>query len=123
MPADLRGLGFAGDFASVGMCQIRKKHIFGGLPVQQRHSKLLCGIAVVDLKSGSVAGMLEFTAGCQELFEVQFLPGVNRPMILNLERPETLQAFAAPQFSYWLRPSIQIKDPPEPTAGSNSPRN
>jgi uncharacterized protein (TIGR03032 family) len=112
MPAYLRGLGFVGDFAIVGMCQIREKHIFGGLPVQKRHEKLLCGIAVIDLRSGKNIGMLEFTSGCQELFEVQFLPGINRPMVLNLERPETRQAFAAPQFSYWLRPSNEIKDPP-----------
>jgi uncharacterized protein (TIGR03032 family) len=112
LPAYLRGLSFVGNFAMIGMCQIREKHIFGGLPVQQRHAKLLCGVAIVDLRSGQTIGMLEFTSGCQELFEVQFLPGVHRPMILNLERLETRQAFTAPQFSYWLRPSNEIKDPP-----------
>jgi uncharacterized protein (TIGR03032 family) len=114
LPAYLRGLSFVGNFALIGMCQIREKHIFGGLPVQKRHAKLLCGVAIVDLRNGQPVGMLEFTSGCQELFEVQFIEGVHRPMILNLERPETRQAFTAPQFSYWLRPSNEIKDPPGP---------
>ncbi|HVT90056.1 MAG TPA: TIGR03032 family protein [Tepidisphaeraceae bacterium] len=112
LPAYLRGLGFVGDFAIVGMCQIREKHIFGGLRVQQRYQKLLCGIAIINLTSGSVVGTFEFTSGCQELFEVQFLPGILRPMILNLQRDEGKLAFSAPEFSYWLRPSNEIKDPP-----------
>lgn len=112
LPAYLRGLGFVGNFAIIGMCQIREKHIFGGLPVQQKHSKLLCGIAIVDVVAGQVIGMFEFTSGCQELFETQFLPGVARPMILNRESEAFLQAFTAPAFSYWLRPSNEIKDPP-----------
>lgn len=112
LPAYLRGLGFVGDFALIGMCQIREKHIFGGLPVQQKHQRLLCGIAIIDLRTGKQVAIFEFTSGCQELFEVQFLPGVFKPMILNLEREAARQAFTAPQFSYWLRPSNEIKDPP-----------
>jgi uncharacterized protein (TIGR03032 family) len=111
LPAYLRGLSFAGDFALIGMCQIRERHIFGGLPVQQRHPKLLCGVAIVDLRTGQIAGTLEFTRGAQELFEVQFLSGMQRPMILNLERDAARQAFTAPAFSYWLRPSNEIRDP------------
>lgn len=113
LPGYLRGLSFAGHYAIVGLCQIREKHIFGGLPVQQKHPKLLCAIAIIDLRTGQCAGMMEFTSGCQELYEVLFLPNVRRPMILNLEREAARQAFTAPQFSYWLRPSNEI-----PVAGS-----
>jgi len=108
LPAYLRGLSFVGPFALVGMCQIREKHIFGNLPVQSRFGKLLCGVSVIDLRSGQPVGMLEFTRGCQELFEVQFIPGIQRPMILNLQKDATRDAFTAPQFSYWLRPSNEI---------------
>lgn len=108
LPGYLRGLGFAGPFALVALSQIRERHIFGNLPVQEKHRKLLCGIAAIDLRSGRQVAMLEFTSGCQELFEVQFLPGVRRPMILNQEREESRQAFTAPDFSYWLRPRDEI---------------
>jgi uncharacterized protein (TIGR03032 family) len=108
LPGYLRGLSFSGPFALIGMCQIREKHIFGGLPVQQRHKKLLCGVAVVDLRTGQQAGMIEFTAGVQELYEVLFLPNVRRPMILNMEKEAGRQAFTAPEFSYWLRSSSAV---------------
>jgi hypothetical protein len=52
--------------------------------------------------------MIEFTSGCQELFEVQFLPNIRRPMILNLDKSAARDAFTAPEFSYWLRPSNEI---------------
>lgn len=107
-PGYLRGLSFAGPYALIGLCQIREKHIFGGLPVQQKHPKLLCAVAILDLRNGRTVGMLEFTSGCQELYEVLFLPNVRRPMILNLEKEAARQAFTAPQFSYWLRPSNEV---------------
>jgi uncharacterized protein (TIGR03032 family) len=108
LPGYLRGLSFAGHFALVGLCQIREKHIFGGLAVQQREKKLLCGIAVIDLRTGQQTALFEFTSGVQELYEVLFLPNVHRPMILNTEKDSIRQAFTAPQFSYWLRPSSEI---------------
>jgi len=111
LPGYLRGLGFAGPYALLGLCQIREKHIFGGLPVQERNKNLLCAVAAIDLRSGNLVGMLEFTSGCHELYEVQFLPGVRRPMILNLEKDAARQAFTAPDFAYWLRPSSEIHDP------------
>jgi uncharacterized protein (TIGR03032 family) len=92
----------------VGLCQIRERHIFGGLPITQRFEQLLCGVAVVDLRNGQHVGMLKFTAGCQELYDVQFLPGVQRPMVLNQQRKEIRQAFTAPELNYWLRPSAVI---------------
>ena len=83
LPGYLRGLCFLDHFALIGLCQIREQHIFGGLAVQQCFERLLCGVAVVDLRSGRLVGLFEFTAGCQELYDVQFLPGVRRPMIFN----------------------------------------
>ena len=116
LPGYLRGLCFHGPYALVGLSKIRERHIFGGLPVQQRCEKLLCGVAVVDVRDGREAGFFEFTAGCEELYDVQFLPGVRRPMILNLQRPEVHEAVTNPDSCYWLRPSneIQSSDPHAP---------
>lgn len=118
LPGYLRGLCFVGCYALIGLCQIREKHIFGGLPVQEKHKKLLCGIAVVDVRSGRQEAMLEFTAGCQELYDVQFLPGVFRPTILNLQKEAVRQALTAPEFSYWLRPGSEV--PPDRPASGGS---
>jgi uncharacterized protein (TIGR03032 family) len=110
LPGYLRGMTFVGPYALIGLCKIREKHIFGGLPVQQRCQQLPCGIAIVDIRTGREVGFFEFTEGCEELFEIQFLPGVRRPMILNLDKPQVRQAITNPDSAYWLRPSSEIHD-------------
>ena len=106
----LRGLCLVGRYALVGLCQIREQHIFGNLPVQRAGARLLCGVAIVDTTTGGQIGLLEFTAGCTEVFEVAWLAGVRRPMLLNPTHSAQLEAFTAPAFSYWLRPSNLIAD-------------
>src|SRR5262249_6573520 len=93
LPGYLRGLALIGPYALVGLCQIREKHIFGGLPVQSRFEHLHCGVALIDTRSGTELGRLEFTAGAQELFEVLFMPGLRRPMLLNRDKQATRDAF------------------------------
>lgn len=110
LPGYLRGLCFAGPFALVGLCQIRERHIFGGLPIQQSGESLLCGVAVVELASGRMIGRFEFTAGCEEIYDVRIVAQTRRPMILNREQQASKEAFTAPDFSYWLRPSNVIED-------------
>ncbi|MBN2477130.1 MAG: TIGR03032 family protein [Pirellulales bacterium] len=109
MPGYLRGLCFVGAYALVGLSRIREKHIFGGLPVQRRyHDKLFCGVAVVDTRSGEQVALFEFSAGCEELYDIQFLPGVLRPTILNLDRPAVYEAITNSDSSFWLRASAEI---------------
>lgn len=115
LPGYLRGLSLVGRHALVGMCQIRERHIFGGLPVQDRHRELLCGVAVVDLRTGRVDGTLRLGGGCTEVFEVSAVPGPRRPNLLNLNREEAHQAFPAPGFSYWLRPANEVREAPPPS--------
>lgn len=110
LPGYLRGLCFVGPYAVVGLSKIREKHIFGGLPVQSRYEKLHCGLSVIDLRSGSEVGSFEFTEGCEELYDVQFMPGLLRPMILSLEKPAARQAMSNPDSAFWLRPSSEIRD-------------
>ena len=119
----MRGLCFHGPYALVGLSRIRERHIFGGLPVQQRCEKLLCGVAVIDVRSGQETGFFEFTAGCEELYDVEFLPGVRRPMILNLLRPEVHEAVTNPDSCYWLRPSNEVQPSvPHPPSEEMRPR-
>ncbi|MBX3412471.1 MAG: TIGR03032 family protein [Pirellulales bacterium] len=115
LPGYLRGLSFLGPYALIGMSKVREKHIFGGLPIQQRHEQLHCGVAVVDLRSGTHVGNFEFTAGCTELYDVQFLPGIMRPTILNAQQEAVRQAVTNPDSSYWLRPSAEVKEAPSAT--------
>jgi uncharacterized protein (TIGR03032 family) len=102
LPGFLRGLGFAGRFALAGMCQIRQSNLFGGLPVKEKFPSLQCGIAVVDLRSGTHVATFEFTSGIHEVFEVQFLPGVLRPMIIGPDSPDARRAITSPALACWF---------------------
>jgi uncharacterized protein (TIGR03032 family) len=110
LPGFGRGLCLVGNYALVGLSQIREQHIFGGLPVQERFEQLICGVAVVDLQRGEAIGLMQFSSGCRELYDVEFLPGYLRPMLLNLDKDATRKAFTAPEFAYWLRPSALIQE-------------
>jgi len=103
LPGYLRGLCFVGPYAVVGMCQIREQHIFGGLPVTKKFEQLLCGLAVVDLRSAAPIATVVFTSGCQEVFDVDFVPGVTRGMILNNDHPAVHVSYTAPEQSWWRR--------------------
>ena len=103
LPGYLRGLCFVGPWVVVGMCKIREKHIFGGLPVQEKHKELRCGAAVVDTRTGEMVGMFEFTSGCEELYDICLLPGATRPTIVNRGRAESKQAFSGRETSFWVR--------------------
>jgi uncharacterized protein (TIGR03032 family) len=103
LPGYLRGLGFVGRFALVGMSTIREEYLLSGLPVLARFNKLKCGVTVVDVQTGETLGALEFTAGCREVFDVGWLPGVRRPMLLNPEHPAQSGAVTTPSFSGWRR--------------------
>jgi len=104
LPGFLRGLCFAGPYALVGLSQIRQSNIFGGLLVKERFKELLCGVAIVDLRSGQQAGMIQFTSGLHELFEIQFLPGIKRPAIVPPDTEDAARAVTLRAMSYWFKP-------------------
>ncbi|MDP3856770.1 MAG: TIGR03032 family protein [Stagnimonas sp.] len=119
LPAYLRGLTFFGPYALIGLCMIREKKVFGGMPVQERFPKLYCGIAIVDTRIDRPVGMLTFHSGCTEIYDVRFLPGIRKPNVLNLEKEQALQTMSAPpDVHYWLRPENAIHDPDDPIDGA-----
>jgi uncharacterized protein (TIGR03032 family) len=81
LPGYTRGLAFAGNYAFVGLSKIRETSTFGGMPIAERLKELKCGVGVVDLTSGRLAGHLEFKTGVDEIFDVQVLPGMCFPML------------------------------------------
>lgn len=108
LPGFLRGLACVGDYALIGLSQIREHLIFGGLPIQDRFDTLVCGVAIVQLSTGNLVGLFEFTTGCQEIGDIQFLPNITQANLLNTDKPAIREAFTTPTFSYWLRPGNEI---------------
>ncbi len=81
LPGYPRGLALAGPYAFVGLSRMREGRGFEGLPLAERRDRLKAGVAVVELNSGRVVSLLEFTAGVHETFDVQVLPGFRCPAI------------------------------------------
>jgi uncharacterized protein (TIGR03032 family) len=81
LPGYARGLAFAGEAAFVGLSRIRETSTFGGLPIADRIKELKCGVAVIELRAGRIAALLEFKSGVDEVFDVQVLPGLRHPLI------------------------------------------
>lgn len=106
LPAYLRGLAFVDGHALVGLCKIREKRVFGGLPVEERVSELKCGIALVNIDTGHPAGLFEFTEGVEEIYDIRVLPGIRRPNLIPFDYPHPPgAAITAPEFSYWIGPA------------------
>ena len=80
VPGFTRGLDFAGNFAFVGLSQVRESAIFSGIPIAERApAERNCGVWVVDVRSGRTVAFLRFEDAVQEVFAVQVLPGLRYP--------------------------------------------
>ncbi|HYF48967.1 MAG TPA: TIGR03032 family protein, partial [Planctomycetota bacterium] len=96
LPGFTRGLDFVGPYAFVGLSQIRESNIFGGLPLTQRLTERICGVWVVDIRSGQIVGFLRFEGAVQEIFAVQALQGVKFPDIINDDDKVLANSFVLP---------------------------
>jgi uncharacterized protein (TIGR03032 family) len=94
LPGFTRGLAFIGPYALVGLSEVRES-VFRGLPIAQRQARE-CGIWMVDIRSGAVAGFLRFTGGVNEIFDVQLLPGYRWPELADTESSLSDDAFVLP---------------------------
>jgi uncharacterized protein (TIGR03032 family) len=99
LPGYTRGLALAGSLAFVGLSKVRESATFGGVPIAADRARLKCGVAVVDLASGRLIGLLEFHTGIEEIFDVHLIPGVRSP-VLSGPYPHVDQ-----QAPIWLAPS------------------
>ena len=79
LPGVLRGLAIHDGYAFVGLSKARPA--LEGVPIVANRERLSCGLWVVDLRTGGVAGHLEFHSGVEEVFDVQVLPGIRSPYI------------------------------------------
>lgn len=76
LPGYTRGLAFHGPFAFVGLSKIRETSTFGGVPIAEHREELKCGVGIIHLPTGKLAGRLEFQTGVEEIFDVQVLPNI-----------------------------------------------
>ena len=85
LPGFTRGLDFFGNFAFVGVSQVRETAVFSGLDITKSQAVRECGVWVVDISTGSVIGYLQFTQGVREIFSVCVLPHRYPDVLLDNE--------------------------------------
>ncbi len=97
MPGFTRGLDFVGNFAFVGLSQVRESAVFSGIPITQRltEAERTCGVCVIDLTTGQVVALLRFETGVQEVFAVTML-GRRYPDLINEDETLLESSFVVP---------------------------
>ena len=81
LPGYTRGMACLGPVAAIGLSKIRETSTFGGIPIAEDRDSLRCGVALVELGSGKTLATLEFTEGVEEIFDVQWMPGIRCPSV------------------------------------------
>ncbi len=98
MPGFTRGLDFAGNFAFVGLSQVRESAVFAGIPITERlkEDERTCGVCAIDLTSGQVVALLRFETAVQEVFAVTVLPRRMYPDLINDDDKLLENSFVVP---------------------------
>jgi len=96
MPGFTRGISFAGDFAFIGLSQVRESAIFSGIPITKRLKERTCGVWVVNIKTGQIAGFIKFQGAVQEIFSVELLAGIRFPEILESSNKLIANSYVLP---------------------------
>ncbi|MDJ0578224.1 MAG: DUF4915 domain-containing protein [Xenococcaceae cyanobacterium MO_234.B1] len=66
----------------------------GELQLKEKDGEARCGLMVVDLKTGAIAHWVRIEGRITELYDVQVIPGVKRPMALGFQTKEIAQLIA-----------------------------
>lgn len=88
----LRGLAFHKNYALIGLSKPRHERTFTGLPLdeilQSRNTEPQCGICVVDINTGQIVHEFKIKGEVVELYDIQVLPNVKRPMSFSINSEE-----------------------------------
>ena len=97
VPGFTRGLDFAGNFAFIGLSQVRESAVFSGIPITERlaEHERTCGVCAVELATGRVVGLLRFETAVQEVFAVTLL-GRRYPDLINEDEELLENSFVVP---------------------------
>jgi len=85
LPGFTRGLSLLGNFAFVGLSQVRESAVFSGIPLVDRlaQAERVCGVWIVDIQSAEILAFVRFEDAVQEIFAVELLLGTNYPDVAN----------------------------------------
>ena len=98
----VRGMARLGDHLFVAHSRLRKNSsTFKDLPIADKART--SGVTVIHLPTGALVGSLRYEASVDEIFDVQVLPGLRRPGILNTQGDVHRLALTTPDATFWAR--------------------
>jgi len=96
LPGFTRGLDFWGNLAFVGLSQVRETAVFSGIPLTQKLEERICGVWVINIKTGQTVAFLQFEDAVQEIFAVAVLPGIRFPEIIDWDEKLIASSYVLP---------------------------
>ena len=101
-----RGMAIHGDYLFVGMSRLRKNSsTFKHLSIADK--ALQAGIKVLHIPTGGLVGELKYQASVDEIYDVQVLPDMQRPGILNTMNDTHKMALSIPESTFWAKEQPQ----------------
>ena len=97
-----RGMARQGDYLFVGTSTLRERHTFGNLDLAGRKDAF-CGVTVLHLPTGALVGDIRYLRSCEEIYDVQVLPGLRRPGLLGIHDDTYHRALSLPDQTFWGR--------------------
>ena len=98
----VRGLCKIGEYAFVGLSKLRKNSsTFAKLKIADK--AVHAGIAIIHLPTGAFMGEIKYQMSVDEIYDVQVLPNILRPGILNTMTEDYKMGLSTPGATYWAR--------------------
>ncbi len=100
IPGFVRGMAKYGDYVFVGTSKLRKNSsTFRHLEIAESANE--AAITIIHLPTGAKVGKLTFRASVDELYDIQILPNMIRPNIINTYGNTHEQSLVIPNHTFW----------------------
>jgi len=96
----VRGMAKYSDYLFIGLSRLRKNSsTFKHLSIADK--ALNAGIKILHLPTGGYVGEIKYQSTVDEIYDVQIIPDIKRPGILNTYRDDYKKGLSVPGATYW----------------------
>lgn len=96
----VRGMGYYKDYLFIGLSKLRKNSsTFAKLDIAKHANE--AGIAIVHLPTGTLQGKITYHNSVDEIYDIEILPNLTRPNILNPASEESKMGLSIPNQTFW----------------------
>lgn len=101
IPGFVRGMAKHGDFLFIGTSKLRKNSsTFKHLEIADKAA--VAGVTILHLPTATIMAKLTYHASVDEIYDIQVLPNIVRPNILNTYKEAHYKAVHLPEKTYWV---------------------